>query len=729
MKHNKIPATAPLAAALALAIFSIPAVAGTPADAAGADGATELDAVEVIGKVDYGYVQKRSTSATKTDTDLNDVPQAITVITQDLIRDQAMQNLADVIRYVPGATMAQGEGNRDTPVLRGSASTADMFIDGMRDDTQYFRDLYNIERVEALKGPNAMIFGRGGSGGVLNRVSKQADWNTTRELSLQLGSWSKRRLAGDLGQAINDNSAFRVTGMAEDSESYRDGYEAERWGINPTFAFGAGENTTITLGYEHFEDERVADRGVPSSPTLFNGRSLPVETDPSTFFGDPDRSPVTADVDAFNALVEHDFGNGLTVRNRTRIADYDKFYQNVYAGGPISFDASGAPLADIRAYNAATQRENVFNQTDFVWSIDGSIEQTLLFGAELGRQETDNLRMTGIFPANTSCGTTQPVTSRTCVPLSNPLYTGPLVFASSPSDADNHSVAKVAALYVQDQIEFSPQWQAIIGLRYDRFEIDFDDLRASTPADQRELSSTDNLLSPRVGLVYKPVDSLSLYSSYSMTYLPRSGEQMTSLNADNKALDPEESSNYEIGAKWDVAPSLSLTAAAYRLERTNVATANPAFTTDPTQPPLILVDGMRIKGIEIGVAGRVTESWSVMGGYAWQEGDIPNEIKEPPQLPEQTASLWNRYDFNDHWGVGLGAIYRGDLYASTSNQVVVKSYTRYDAAVFWDISDRVDLQLNIENIFDKEYFASAHNDNNITPGSPRAAYVSMNVKF
>ncbi|GAB3377651.1 TonB-dependent receptor [Lysobacter fragariae] len=721
MINRKLPALAPLAAALVLALSAPAAARADEMAATGSSNATDLDAVEVIGKVDYGYVQKRSTSATKTDTDLQDVPQSVTVITSDLIKDQAMQNLADIVRYVPGAAMAQGEGNRDTPVLRGSASTADMFIDGMRDDTQYFRDLYNIERVEALKGPNAMIFGRGGAGGVLNRVSKQADWNTVRELSLQVGSWNKRRIAGDFGQSINDGAAFRVTGMFEDSESYRDGYQAQRWGINPTFAFTAGDSTTITLGYEHFEDERVADRGVPSSPVAFNGRRLPVETDPSTFFGDPARSPTWADVDALSGLVEHDFGNGLALRNRTRIADYDKFYQNLYAGGPISFDTWGAPAAEIRAYNNATQRTNAFNQTDFVWSIDGSIKQTLLFGAELGRQETDNFRMTAYFGSPGSTATS------VFVPFANPRYTGPVEFRQSATDADNHTTTTIAALYVQDQIEFSPQWQAILGLRYDHFDVDFRNDRNGTT-----IAATDNLVSPRVGLVYKPIDPLSLYASYSMTHLPRSGDQMSSLTPTNRAFDPEQFRNYEIGAKWEVAAGLALTAATYRLDRTNFAVANPAFQSDPTQPSMILVDGQRIEGVEIGIAGNITEAWTVMGGYAWQDGEIlagPDEGKRPAQLPEQTASLWNRYDFNETWGVGLGAIHRGAMFASTSNAVVVKSYTRYDAAVFLDLGDKVGLQLNLENIFGKKYFVSANNDNNITPGSPRAAYLSVNFKF
>ena len=334
------PAVARLAAALALALVlaarpcgsrhgALPTSASLPSSTPSRSSARSITATS----------RRTPRTATKTDTPLRDVPQSITVVTQDMIQDQAMQNLADVVRYVPGVGMAQGEGNRDTPVFRGNSSTADMFVDGMRDDAQYFRDLYNIERVEALKGPNAMIFGRGGAGGVLNRVTKQSPTGTPcANSTLQFGSWNKRRIAADCRPAASTTtSAFRVTGMFEDSESYRDGYEARALGHQPDLRAGASARTRrVTLGYEHFEDDRVADRGIPSSTTSFNGRRLPVETDPSTFFGDPERSPTWADVDAFSALVEHDFGNGVTLRNRTRVADYDKFYQNVYPGGPVT---------------------------------------------------------------------------------------------------------------------------------------------------------------------------------------------------------------------------------------------------------------------------------------------------------------------------------------------------------------------------------------------------------
>ena len=258
-----------------------------------------------VGRVEapaIGYAVPVVSSATKTSTPLRDVPQAVSVVSSALIADQRMSSMADVTRYMPGVGFAQGEGNRDTPILRGNSTTADFFVDGVRDDVQYFRDVYNVERVEALKGPNAMIFGRGGVGGVINRVTRQADWGQSREASLQIGSWDDKRLTADLGRGVNETVAVRGTALYEKSDSYRDGVGLERYGINPTVAVRLGPATTLRGSYEYFHDERVADRGISS----FHGR--PVETDPSTFFGDPDQSTSDATVHLLSAGLEHGFG-------------------------------------------------------------------------------------------------------------------------------------------------------------------------------------------------------------------------------------------------------------------------------------------------------------------------------------------------------------------------------------------------------------------------------------
>ncbi|GAB2522755.1 TonB-dependent receptor [Lysobacter humi (ex Lee et al. 2017)] len=702
---------APLTAALLLACSAPVNAAPEPAPEPD-PAARELDRVTVNGHRD-GYGVRATGTATKTDTALQDIPQAVTVVTDEVMRDQGMTSLTDALRYVPGVSVAQGEGNRDTPILRGNSTTADLFVDGIRDDVQYIRDVYNISRVEVLKGPNAMIFGRGGAGGVVNRVTKVADGERHREVRLQTGSFERGRLTFDAGQALGGGHSVRVTGLYEDSGSFRDGFELRRYGINPTYTWES-DATTVTLGYERFDDERVADRGFPSLRAI--GIDRPVDAPPETFFGSPELSPVAARADAFTALVEHELADGILLRNRTRWADYEKFYQNVYPTGVVV--TGGALEATLGAYNNATDRTNLFNQTDLIFKFDtGNLMHTLLAGAEFGRQETDNLRMTGAF------------TSPNRVPVSNPRYTGGVVFAPSATDANNHSVARVASAYVQDQIEFSPQWQAVIGARFDRFEVDLLNNRNG-----QRLTSEDDLWSPRVGLVWKPIEPLSVYASYSMTYLPRGGEQLSSLSASNRSLEPEELRNYEIGAKWTLRPGLMLSAAAYRLDRTNVVAPDPA---DPSRS--ILIDGQRNEGLELELAGELTDMWSVFAGYAYQEGatgrDLSSRGTRLGQLPRHSASLWNRFDLNPQWGLGLGVTYRDEIYAALPSagpaptRTVLDNYTRVDAALFYTVNENVQLQLNIENLLDEEYFISAHSNDNISPGSPRAAYLGVTLKF
>ncbi|HEY4554842.1 MAG TPA: TonB-dependent siderophore receptor [Lysobacter sp.] len=698
---SRLPALAPLAGALALAL-SLPALAEPALDAA------DLDTVRVYGHAD-GYQAEVTRTATKTDTKLVDVPQSITVVTDELIRDQAMTGMADVVRYVPGVGIAQGEGHRDAPIFRGNVSTSDFYIDGVRDDVQYVRDLYNVAAVEVLRGANSMIFGRGGSGGVINRVTKVADWQTRRGLDLQLSDQGRQRLVADFDQPVNDALALRVTALYEDSDSFRDGFSLKREAVNPTLAVRLGGSTLAWFGYERFRDERTTDRGVPS----YNGRPLAVDT--ARFFGNPELSPGEVESDAFTAVIEHDFSDAVRLRNATRYADYSKFYQNVFPGA-VNADATTVQLA---AYNSATDRTNLFNQTDLTLQLgEGTRRHTVLVGAEFGRQETDNARLTGYFGAPGSTATSATVL------VSNPRTGLPVTFRPSPltatgGDADNSGVARNAAVYVQDQIEFSPQWQAVFGLRWDRFSMHFRDNRRGTV-----LESGDDRLSPRAGLIYKPAEPMSIYASYSRAFTPRAGEQLSSLTASTRTLAPESFENYEIGAKWDLRPDLSATAAVYRLERGNVVVQVPGSSL--TQ----LVDAQVSRGVELGLSGRVTEGWSVMGGYAYQEGEVTRPTRsELAQLPRHSASLWNRYDFNPMWGVGLGAVYRDAVFATTSNTVVLPAFTRVDAAVFFTLNENLRMQLNVENLTDKTYYASAHNNDNIMPGAPRTVTLGLNLRF
>jgi catecholate siderophore receptor len=652
----------------------------------------------------------RITSATKTSTPLSDVPQAVTAISRDVIGDQQMRSMADVARYMPGVGFAQGEGNRDAPIFRGNTSTSDFFVDGVRDDVQYFRDLYNVERVEALKGPSAMIFGRGGMGGVINRVVRQAEWIPMREAGLQVGSFDSRRFTADVGNAINRRVAARVTAMYEDAGSYRQGVGLERYGLNPTLAFSLGTATTVRVGYEHFHDNRTADRGIPS----FAG--APVVTNASTFFGNADQSSSVATVNVLTSAIEHRFGDRLTVRNRLLYGDYDKFYQNVFPG-LVDADTT----VSVSAYKNLSDRRNLFSQTDLLLSHrTGRIAHSIVAGVEFGRQVTDNFRATGYF---TSLG---PTTTSVKVPTANPSTSLPIEFRQSASDADNHGVARVAAVYAQDQMALTRRVQAVLGLRYESFSMDFRNNRNGM-----DVSSIDGLLSPRLGLIYKPVERLSLYTSYALTHLPRAGEQLSSLSLSTASLDPEESRNYEVGAKWDIGSTLSFTAAAYRSDRGNVS------VPDPVNPAVsLLVDAQKTTGVELGLAGRFTSAWSVVGAYAHQNGEITRSISATAQagaslaqLPANSFSLWNKYDVSRVWGVGLALIHRAAIFTSTDNSVTLPGFTRADGALFCNMSQRVRAQLNVENLFDAHYYASAHSNTNIMPGSPRAVRLSLTMQF
>jgi catecholate siderophore receptor len=683
-----------------------------PLAAWGADSGKEttLPRIRVEGDAleTNAYDARRSSSATRTDTPLIDVPQSVTVVTSELMADQSIQSMAEAVRYVPGVTMGQGEGNRDQPTIRGTGTTADFFVDGLRDDAQHFRDVYNTERIEVLKGPNAMIFGRGGGGGVINRVTKQASWNPVQAFSIQGGSFSKARATLDVGQGLNEQFAVRFNGLYEDSESYRDYVQLKRYGVNPTASLALGDRTVVQVGYEYFSDERTADRGVPS----LNGR--PLHTDESTFFGDPNLSYADAGVNALSAHIEHETAGGLMIRNRTRYADYDKYYQNVFAGTAVNATTG---LVGMSAYNATNDRTNLLNQTDLIWSLDmGGMRHTLLAGVEFGRQRSDNFRNTGFF---NNTATSFPTLA------TNSVISVPITFRQSTTDADNHVQADIAAVYVQDQIEFSSAWQAVLGLRYDNFSLDFDNHRTG-----EQLSRDDDLVSPRAGLIFKPVEDVSLYASYSVSYLPSAGDQFSSLTATTQTLEPEEFTNYEVGAKWDLHERLSLSAAVFELERTNTS------APDPSNPGGIIQTGsQRTRGVELETSGALTDSWSVMGGYAYQDAEITDRTTAAaagatiPITPRHTFSMWNRYDFTENWGVGLGVIYQDEMYASIDNTVTLPSFTRVDAAAYFAITKQLHVQLNVENLLDDEYSLTAHNNNNITPGAPLTFKVGLNGTF
>lgn len=657
-----------------------------------------------------GYRATRSATATKTDTPLKEVPQSITVVSETLIEDLSMRGIGDVLRYVPGTTAAQGEGNRDQVVLRGANTTGDFFVDGVRDDAQIFRDLYNAERVEVLKGPAGMVFGRGGGGGVVNRVTRKPVFGRTAEFELSAGSDSQYRATVDLGNQASASAAWRLNAMAESADSYRDGVELERYAVNPTVTFTPGARTAVTLSVEHARDERTADRGIPSQA------GKPFVTETSTFFGDAANSQSESTVNAFAAVLDHDFGGGTSLRNQFRFTDYEKFYQNIFANGAVSTTTG---LVAIAAYNSVNDRSNLFNQTDLTTRFKtGGIEHTLLAGVEFGTQDSTNLRLTGFFNNN-------PATTSVNVAASNPFAT-PGGYLNRAQDANNQVKVDVAAAYVQDQLALSDSVKVIAGLRHDRFKVEFDDQRAGV-ADR---SRTDSGTSPRLGLIWSPTGAATFYASYSEAMVPASGDQ-PSLSAGTAELEPETAKNYELGGRFDLTPALTLSAAVFQLDRENVRVA------DPARPGFFLTTGeTRTEGYELGLQGKLLPNWEIFAGYAHLDAEITRATadgpagRKLPAVPEEAVSLWNKVALGGGWSVGLGLIHQSASFTSIGNTVQLPSYTRTDGALYYAFADgKTRLALNVENLSDETYYPNAHNDNNITPGAPRNARLTLNTKF
>lgn len=698
--------------------------------------ATTLETITVQGDGDSSGVYSGSTSvATKTNTPLINIPQSLSVLSKDYIKDQGYQSLTDVTRYVPGVQVHQGEGNRDELVIRGVDSSANFFVNGFRDDVQYYRDLYNTQSIEILKGPSALTFGRGAGGGLVNRTLKEADGQRIYEGTVQTGSYGDRRMAVDAGNKINENVAVRLNVFAEGSDSFRSYGKMERWGINPTATFQVDDSTKVKLSYEYYHDNRTADRGNPSQATVPGATRFNPTTpfapggDLTKFFGSPNVNQAQANVHTVMAVVDHDFGNGLTVRNATQFASYKKFYQNVYPGSAVNAADTSFNYA---AYNHETDRDNLFNQTDFVWKgVTGPIAHTVAFGTEFGRQTGIDFRNTGVFPNGNVALVGNPF---------DPTYYGAVNFVhhytapnadGSGVDANNLYKLNVQSGYVRDTVELTHWLQLIGGVRIDRFDFQSTDLNTNTARGR-----VDTKLSPQAAVIFKPMDNLSLYGAYSISYLPSTGDQLNALTNGTVVSEPQKFDNKEVGVKWNINPRLLWTAAIYQLDRTNQLITDPVLGS-----PFVIPVSTRVRGFETGLNGYVTSQWQASVGYAYTDARIVNNPTDTGvataivngnvvQLtPKHQFSLWNKYQFTETWAASVGVIYFSDSFAASDDTVRLPGWTRVDAAIFYKINEQWKAQLNVENVFNKGYWASADGNNNISAGLPRTFRLSATAKF
>lgn len=672
----------------------------TPAMAAD-DGDRDYlpESIVVTGERE-GYVLEDGSTGTKTPTPLIEVPQTITFLTSDQLEDQSIRQLGDALRYVPGISLESGEGHRDEIFIRGQETTADFYLDGLRDDAQYYRSLYNVERIEILKGANALIFGRGGGGGVINRVSKTARLNGfSADLSGSVDNFGAFALSGDVNTRLSEPAALRINATYEEFDNDRQAYEGRFIGISPTATVQLGDVSRLILTYSYDDDERVTDRGVPS----FNGG--PLRGFDETFFGVPGFNTADTQVHIARGRLEHEFSDNLSANATVQYADYDKFYANILPTG------TNGTTVTLDGYADFTRRENWIGQANLVWQVDtGALSHTLLAGFEAIDQRTRNGRFAISLSDNP-------------VPLAQRLDY-PTVTLGALS-RDRTSRLDVLSAYVQDQIAIGEYVDVIAGLRWERF-----DLQSTNLFTLQQVVRVDNLVSPRFGLVVKPSPTLSIYASYAESFLPQAGDQFITLSAGDSEFDPEKFTNYELGVKWAPAPELLLTAAIFRLDRTNTQAA------DPLNPGVTVQTGRsRTEGFEFNLAGQITPDWSVNIGYAWLDGEIRTDSEFAAagtplqQLPEHQITAWTRYDLTERFGLGLGVVYQDEQFASFSGNVVLPDYIRVDSAAYFDVNDRLSLQLNIENLFDADYYPSAHGDNNIQPGDPFTARLGVRVKI
>lgn len=699
----------PLFNAVSLALLATHTICAQATE--NADSA-DLEHITVRG----AFFGQHVADAVKTPTLLINVPQSVSIISAQQISEQALFSVADVMQYTPGVSIGLGEDHRDQVTIRGQNTTADFFVDGLRDDVQYFRPLYNLQRVEVLRGANALLFGRGGGGGVINRVTKVADTDASfTAYSAGIDTFGAGSVSVDTNQVIDKDQAFRFNGVFDAIDNHRDFKDGERFALNPTYSWQVSDDTLMRLSYEYVDDDRVVDRGIPSAD------GAPLADMQETFFGQPGFNNTTLQAHIAKVRVAHRLSHDWSANATLQYADYDKLYQNLY---PVNFDETAGTVT-LDGYKDTTTRQNTLLQVNLVGQIEGfGLAHTLLAGAEYGDQDTHNDRRDAFFA--------QSEDDQVTFTFSNPLSI-PEMTLTEPV-RDRASNVNFASVFLQDEISLNAHWILVAGLRYDDFDIEVSDqIEAGNGADDGndgQLASTDTKVSPRVGLIYKPLESVSMYASYSKSFLPRSGDQFLTLSLTSQALDAEEFENRELGIKWNLSETLTVNAALFEVEREN------GTTQDPDNPERTLLTGTKTSGVELQLVGQLTPAWTINAGYSNLDGHELGRISDGvlanralAQLPEHMFSVWNQYAFNAKWRLGVGVMYQSEQFATLNNAVELPDFWRVDTALYYHHSDKLKFQLNIDNIFDEDYYPSAHNANNIATGEPINARLSVQYQY
>ncbi|MEO9245137.1 TonB-dependent receptor [Pseudomonas inefficax] len=756
-----------IVSAIGVALSASSAYAADPA----ASSAITLDATSVNGKAEQASTDYKvdKASSQKYTAPLVDTPRSITVIPQQVIKDTNALSLQDALRTVPGITFGAGEGGNpqgDRPFIRGFDAQGDTYLDGVRDTGAQTREIFAIESVEVAKGPNSAIGGRGAAGGSINLVSKRAHLGNSLDGAWTWGSDQTQRYTFDGNYQFSDSVAGRLNLMTHESNvAGRDKVNYDRWGIAPSLAFGLGTPTRVNLDYYHLESDDLPDSGIPYTiPT--GGSAARTSAHPSkpydggdsdNFYGLTGRDFRKSRVDIATFAIEHDLTDSLTIKNTLRHGNSMQDYiltQPDDSKGNVN-NGSVWRRANTRVGNTATTT----NQTDLFGEFYlGGMKNSFSTGIELSREESKRSSYTvdtDTVPggaANTNCTPSMigANSGYNCTSLSNPNPDDPWNGSIARNYAGTDTKSNTRAIYVFDTLELTPEWLLNMGLRYDHFDTQYRtyDATGATVVNSKGVVSkgkdTSEFVTGQLGLVWKPTENGSIYVSYATSATPPGamlgeGTEGNPLgNTTDRAgnllssdLEPEETTNYEIGTKWDLLEQrLSLAAALFRTEKENARVQVDTTTYEN-------VGETRVQGIELSASGKITDKWQVFAGYTYMEArqidggavNKANDGNQLPNTPNNSASLWTTYSITPKLTVGGGAFYVDDVYGSVANTTMVDSYVRYDAMAAYKLTKNVDLQLNVQNLTNEVYYDKAFSTHFANQAAGRTALLTTSVHF
>ncbi|MDI1286523.1 MAG: TonB-dependent siderophore receptor [Reyranella sp.] len=686
---------------------------------------------------------------------LIDVPQSVVVINKALMNSQGATSLQDALRNVPGVTIGSAEGGQigNNINLNGFSARTDIYLDGMRDRGQYYRDTFALEQVEVLMGPSSMLFGRGSTGGVINQVTKKPFFErAATELSLQGTTNGLVRTTADVNTPFGENNAARVSMMFQAGKSTTlDQSNVMDFGLAPSVRFGIGQPTTLTLSaiLQHRKDQ------VPYGVPPLNG--LPLNVAPNVAYGFND-DYTEQDTIALNSTLEHNFNTGLSLRNQTEFSWVNTAVRETSGGftgtinprtgafvqtpnGPNGTPYSAAPLSSLYIRQLSRDRNindiTVENQTEVTAKFDTySMNHLLLVGVDLNYESYTNK----VTIRNGTCnGVPMVAGSVGCVPAG--YKQGNNTPANSPPIPGNYAWAQAvgAGFYFNDTITVVPQLKLVGGLRWDIYSSQVGNSfnYANTPGNTTTpwLQQTDYFTSVRAGAIYEPTPEQSYYVSYSTSFNP-SLEQLTSTTG-SMNLPPESNAGYEVGAKYQLLNgNLGVNGALFQITKSNARTANADGTFTPTGT-------VRVQGARVGVAGRITPEWQVFGGYAYLNARIVNGVTNtansgvgtttgmvPLNTPQDSANLWSTYTFNQTYEVGGGVFYVGQRYANNQNTVMVPGYMRFDMTAAY-VQPKYDVRLNVLNVTNIKYYDSlmASDGGRAVPGMGITGMITLNYRL